>query len=316
MNTSTTPKTTMDDTTYQRVAVALLKEAESFGTIEIRGDGVWVMTKESWADWVEEGDSKKDLPADASPFWFVTDDDYSRPINNSDDLAPELANMEYSLLDAALYAHDDAVKALIEGGADLEACDRYGITPLMITTVPVIKKMLCEGGALVDARDTVDGMTALHRAAERDDTDSIQVLLDAGAQVDAQTNYGLTALHYAVLKEEFATDDFLDAAERDATKSIRVLLAGGAQVDAQDCEGGTALMRAAVKDDTESIPVLLAAGADPTLVNRRGETAEYVAKGKAKDILITERVERERGILRRVVGLNDTEEPVQRSRRM
>ncbi len=301
----TTPDTTMDDNTYQRVADALLKDTETAGYIDIRGD-MLLMTGERYAD--QNGSSG----AEESPFWLLPDDADPIPINNSDDLATELADIEYSLLDAALFYQTEAVEALIDGGADLEACDPYGVTPLMITSVPDIKKMLCEAGAQVDARD-IDGMTALQRAAKNDDPKSIQVLLDAGADVNAQTNYGMTALHYAVLPEDFSLVDRPIAAKQNAPQSIRMLLAAGAQVDARDETGDTALHVAAECDDPESVSVLLDAGADSTLVNRRGERAEEVAQGKAKDILTAER---ERGILRQVVGLNDTEEPVQRSRRM
>ena len=45
---------------------------------------------------------------------------------------------------------------------------------------------------------SADGTTALHWAVEYDDLESVDVLLKAGAQVDAADRYGMTPVFYAV----------------------------------------------------------------------------------------------------------------------
>jgi hypothetical protein len=80
-------------------------------------------------------------------------------------------------------------------------------------------------------------------------------------------------------------------------------------VNAQDMDGRTALHEAR---SVQQARVLLHAGADPTLVDRKGRTAEDVANGECKSILVAHR---ERMELRRAAGVNENEPP-QRSRRM
>ena len=54
----------------------------------------------------------------------------------------------------------------------------------------------------VDARDD-EGYTPLHHAARYSETpDIIRTLIDAGAQVNAQTEYGETPLHSAAYNED------------------------------------------------------------------------------------------------------------------
>lgn len=82
--------------------------------------------------------------------------------------------------------------------------------------------------------------------------------------------------------------------------------------------GNTALHWAALTDDGATVQALLDHGADTTIVNHRGETAEEVAQGEAKNVLVVHRVGIERGLLRTAVGLpaGDDQEPVRRSRKM
>ena len=68
---------------------------------------------------------------------------------------------------------------------------------------------------------------------------------DAGTDVNAQDNNGMTALMHAVLKGQI--------------DRVKALLAAGAAVNVQDTNGGTALMLAAFKGDRQSIMALIAA---------------------------------------------------------
>lgn len=103
------------------------------------------------------------------------------------------------------------------------------------------------------------GSTGLLLAARRGDVALCDVLLDAGANVNAADGQGVRALHYA--------------AGRSSTSLLGALLRAGAETDALDDVGETALFWAAGSGCVECMQCLLDAGADRAITNRRGETA-------------------------------------------
>ena len=95
-----------------------------------------------------------------------------------------------------------------------------------------------------------EGMTALHRAAERGDSTATATLLRAGANVDARTRIGdYTPLHIA--------------ARTGSAPVVRALLAAGANAKAITTSGATALHFAGASGDASVIVALLDAKADP-----------------------------------------------------
>ena len=109
-----------------------------------------------------------------------------------------LASLENSPLHWAACNQDPTVLGpLIEAGADLEAWNLHGLTPLQfaayINPNPAIIRTLLEAGADVNARN-YRGETPLHLAARYNANPAvIQVLLDAGADPEAVTDDGWTA---------------------------------------------------------------------------------------------------------------------------
>lgn len=74
--------------------------------------------------------------------------------------------------------------------------DEYGYTPLHIATDGQhhdIVRMLIENGAEVNAQDR-EGMTALHHAVLREDIVLAEMLLLGGADQSIRDNYGLVAI--------------------------------------------------------------------------------------------------------------------------
>jgi len=143
----------------------------------------------------------------------------------------------------------------------------------------------------------VDGTTALHWAAERDDLDLADLLINAGARTTARTREGVTPLQLAAVNGSESMIDRLLKAGADAnaplsavgdtalmlaartgkTGAIRVLVEAGANVNAMETWGGTtALMWAVSEGHVEAARMLIEAGAD---VNAR---SHYVAAANGR----------------------------------
>jgi ankyrin repeat protein len=163
------------------------------------------------------------------------------------------------LMLAALGGHDAAVDALLRLGAQPEVVDAYGWTPLHLAVRSgkgeVAERFLALG---VDVnRPTREGTTPLMCAAQR--APMAQLLIDAGAHLDAQTSMGRTAL-------------MLAAASRSGSEVVELLLEFGAKVERLDNDGCAALSYAARAGRTASAQALLTAGADVNRMNRHGWT--------------------------------------------
>ena len=85
--------------------------------------------------------------------------------------------------------------ALLEGGADVNTADNFGMTPLhgaaMIGNVEVARVLIEKGQADVN-RQSLNGFTPLHIAAVSGKTDFVQFLLDKGANRDLRDSRNLT----------------------------------------------------------------------------------------------------------------------------
>ena len=119
-------------------------------------------------------------------------------------------------------------------------------------------RTLLDAGEDVNAAQ-VDGMTALHWAVYRDDADTASLLVRSGADVTAENRYGVTPISLA-------------ATNRNAVL-VRLLLDAGADANASLQGGETVLMTAARTGSVEAVNVLLAKGADPNARERRDQTA-------------------------------------------
>ena len=151
--------------------------------------------------------------------------------------------------------------------------------------VEAVRRLLREG-ADVNAPQG-DGMTALHWAAERDDAELADVLLYAGARVDAGTRIGhYTPLHLAARGAGATVVELLLDAGSDPNASttnsgatplhlaaatgdpdvVGALSEAGADVNGREgAWGQTPLIFAAANNRVAAIEVLLGAGADPSL---------------------------------------------------
>lgn len=162
---------------------------------------------------------------------------------------------------AAVSAHDVAgLRALLKKGADVNASDVDGTTPLMVAVrerdIEMISALL-SAGADANAANRY-GATALHTAAANGDAAAAKLLLDAGANPRTASPEGGSAL--------------MAAARTGNVELINALLAGGKpQADGSTSKadpnlreswmGQTALMMAAGAGHDGAILALVAGGA-------------------------------------------------------
>ena len=105
-------------------------------------------------------------------------------------------------------------------------------------------------GARADARQgSLENKTALHMAAARGTPESIRLLVELGADVNARDSAGETPLSMAAF--------------RGRADVVRALLAAHAQPETRSKAGWTPLMAAASEGHTEVVKLLLQAGASP-----------------------------------------------------
>jgi len=153
-----------------------------------------------------------------------------------------------------------------EGTCALHYCAEFN-------RVDIIKALadLFQGALMLNAKDK-QGWTPLYNAVHYGNIESVQELLDRGASVNSSNVVGKTALHCAAAQGRAPICD--------------LLLANGADPTAPDSTGMTPLHEAAYKAQQETYNLLLAAeGADPSLRDRLGNTAqEYLGDYSSMDV--------------------------------
>ena len=156
--------------------------------------------------------------------------------------------------DAARRDDIDAVRTLIADGADVNAPHGDGMTGLHWAALSgnrEIAQLLIDAGAALEAATRLGAHTPLHVAAKVGHGEVVAILAEAGADPAAVTETGATPLHFA-------------AASGDV-RAVTVLLGHGAATDAREPQWGqTPLMFAAALGRTEAVTALLEAGADGT----------------------------------------------------
>jgi ankyrin repeat protein len=148
--------------------------------------------------------------------------------------------------------HPIAVRLLIDAGAHARPTGSHGYTPLMSARAQFIPTLLAMG-ADVNAR-TDRGLTALHMAATRGDPEAVGLLIAAGADVNALDGERRYPLHRV----------------NNNVEVVKLLLAHGARVAVDGDRGAAALVQGTKYGTAASIRLLIAHGADPNARDAEG----------------------------------------------
>lgn len=127
-------------------------------------------------------------------------------------------------------------------------------------------RVLIDAGAEVDAQSG-DDWSALMFAAANGHDECVRVLVDAGASIDV-TECGWTSLMHASLNGH--------------ARVACILLEAGANVNAHDISGYTSLMEACFAGQEACVRVLLKAGASVDVRNKCGKNALNYAYGRVR----------------------------------
>lgn len=184
---------------------------------------------------------------------------------------------ESPVADAVMRGDSSRVRLLIKQGLDVNAAQPDGMTALHWASQrgdAAGAQMLMYAGARVDAVTRNGNYTPLHLAARNGRSTVVKALLSAGANVNAMTTTGAaSALHFAASNGDSAT--------------VTALLDKGASVDTREgAWGQTPLMWAASANRLAALDILIKRGANLEFASKIEDIA---AKEKAERAMLVQR---------------------------
>jgi uncharacterized protein len=168
---------------------------------------------------------------------------------------------EIRLADAAMRGDQTTVQSLLKQKVDVNEAQADGNTALHWAAYrddAEMARLLIQSGANPNVKTRLGDVTPLQLAATNGSTAIVELLLKAGAAVNAANGNGTTPLMFA------AAAGRIDA--------IRILLDSGADVNSRDANHGqTAAMFAAALNRAGAIRLLASRGADLAVLSEVGE---------------------------------------------
>ncbi|CAL1265864.1 unnamed protein product, partial [Larinioides sclopetarius] len=204
---------------------------------------------------------------------------------------------------ASANGHAAVVKALIEGGAKINALDAAGYSPLHQAATEgheEVVKLLLKNGCHVDTQDELHGNTALHEAAWKGFSRTVEILCKNRANFYIKNNGGFTPLHLAcqnghnqccrnlllaackpdVRNSQYGDTPLHTAARYGHAGVLRILISAFCNVNEKNKNGDTGLHVAVAMGRSKLTRILLEAGCDQQIRNHQGEMARDIAERK------------------------------------
>jgi uncharacterized protein len=208
------------------------------------------------------------------------------------------ANPDSDLLNAAKSANVGKLEQLLSGGANINAVDTLGKTPLFWSCSlghSDVAKLLLDKKADANIKDR-NGITPLMEAVGQGREELVRLLLENREVV--HTDYRDLA-------------SVLAAARGVKAEVVQPLRGRLIEIDAVDKKGNSALMLAVVAGKPRIVELLLEKGAHATLRNNSGVTAESMAERKElSDIMkVFREFEKEKGVTRKMMAAVDSGNP-------
>lgn len=184
-------------------------------------------------------------------------------------------------------------KMLLDYGADIEARDQWGNTPLFLAALnhqPAIFDLLIASGANQEVK-TDDGLHLIHAASMDPYPALMEKLLDKGADIEAKDKYGQTPLYMAVLGGR--------------VKNVETLLQRGVDIKVLNCNSMSIPHIAAQNGHLDVIELLLKSARESSKINlsswvntksNNGQTALHIAAWKGHTAILEKLLDAGAGI--------------------
>jgi ankyrin repeat protein len=193
--------------------------------------------------------------------WIDQGGDYPDVVVDESAKPKKPIDPQLQLLIAEIRKGSTATLGRLQRGDPLvSATDPNGATPLMYAALygnEAVMRVLLENGADPNAK-SARGASALHWGIH--DIAKVRLLVSRGGDVNAKTVEGKSPLYLA-------------ASQPGGTETVQLLLDKGADPNVKDIAGRTPLMAAAVVGNVESIGALIASGANIGAATQAGLTA-------------------------------------------
>lgn len=192
-------------------------------------------------------------------------------------------SQDQALWTALAFEDNEKLRNILARGGDPNKPEELTLmTPLMAAETVALVETLLAAGADPNARDRI-GRTPLHYAVKmREGVKIVPVLIRAGADINLRTadSQSVTPLFSAV-------DNFIEDKNRaSAAYVIRTLVHYGSDINASDAQGKTVLAHAAFNNQPDLIQLLMELGADPTRPLLDGRTPlDYARDANAQDAI-------------------------------
>jgi ankyrin repeat protein len=194
------------------------------------------------------------------------DDSVLHEVSLVEDSSLDDSTLDEQLFKAVRYGKHDDAERIVKDGANVNATDTNGVTPIHIASEKghtEIVRFLVNNGADVHCKDT-DGDTPLHDAADHGRLEIVRFLVSNGSDINCKDREdGNTPLHLAVTEGH--------------TEIVRFLVKNGANVHCKDTDGDTPLHDASRYGNIEAAFILIGHGADMSINNNIGKTPLEVA---------------------------------------